>query len=551
MNKKNTLVIACSATKAEIESQCQAFDLYNGNVYKTIKANVPEALDKFNILILSAEHGLIAAEQLIYTYDTKMVSRRNGAGVQAFAQKHKAKAVNLLESCDKGALYVYLPNDYLAIFDAWSKSKDMARVLSQFESHYVCRGHRGNLEQLSRLKRMLNAEQSNQSPTLFRSGIANLNECHGYRAAGQFLGYSLAYVNPSKPQALFSHLIDDLNKGRRVFLDNGIITAAKQSTFIDPATVIDQYVSLVSSLKPKQAKLLSCVVPDHPLSPETSLNIVRENAKELRWLAKRCDLVLPIHKAKSFAEHALSMMKTLNYCRLTLGVPCKDKFESNGTTHSIRLSISDIESLLNLKVAGRWLFDSLHFLALSEKSRGNLYSERLGLARAYGRKVSADCCRTTALFGGSSSKRQGTLVMNDLQPKMIEKAISNSGEYIAYNQYNEWDEPALHDKAFEYLDSNPVQFVELWNEKQDYNWKIDVNAFNDDTELSSYMQELILNYPSILEDELTDVLKKLFIRWFEEDRHIPAATELRAQAIAHIFTHGQQDDRNSVQCMLF
>ncbi|BEI26536.1 DUF6884 domain-containing protein [Vibrio fluvialis] len=77
MKTKPTLVIACSAAKVESESRCQAFDLYTGNVFKTIKANVPDALDRFNILILSAEHGLIPADKHIHTYDTKMCSRKN------------------------------------------------------------------------------------------------------------------------------------------------------------------------------------------------------------------------------------------------------------------------------------------------------------------------------------------------------------------------------------------------------------------------------------------------------------------------------------------
>ncbi|EGR4422222.1 hypothetical protein DDN26_18435 [Vibrio cholerae] len=92
-----TLIIACSADKLPGTNRRQAFDLYTGNVFKTIKANVPDALDRFNILILSAEHGLIPADKHIHTYDTKMCSRKNAAQIHAFADTHRQAALALLE----------------------------------------------------------------------------------------------------------------------------------------------------------------------------------------------------------------------------------------------------------------------------------------------------------------------------------------------------------------------------------------------------------------------------------------------------------------------
>lgn len=136
------------------------------------------------------------------------------------------------------------------------------------------------------------------SPVLYRSSIANLNEYYGYSGASQYLGYSLAYFSLDNLKPLYSNLLHDLKPGNRAFLDNGLITAAKHDQFIEPRVVIEQYVSLVSKMNHSQAKHLSIVVPDHPLSPEISLDIVKSNTKALRWLAKRCDLILPVHQSE-------------------------------------------------------------------------------------------------------------------------------------------------------------------------------------------------------------------------------------------------------------
>lgn len=141
--------------------------------------------------------------------------------------------------------------------------------------------------------------------------------------------------------------------------------------------------------------------------------------------------------------------------------------------------------------------------------------------------------------------------MRSLQAQLVEKAIANSEDYRRYQYVDEWDDPALHDKAFEWLDSNPVQFVELWNDKQSYNGQVNASSFENSEELADFMRELILNYPMILEEELTEVLKNMFIRWFEKESHTHAQTEVRAQALTHIFTNGQQQNRQPEQCCLF
>lgn len=184
--KKPTLVIACSERKSHHDTGV-AFDLYDGNIYRTIRANVPNAVDKLNNLILSAKYGLIEASRVIDNYDTMLDG--NQKEIARFAAMHRKDAQKTIEDAERSGLFVFLPNKYLKVWDAWAANRSFGRVISEFESVYVCRGHRGNLELLSRLKRMLNSN-FNQCPILFRSGVANVSECHGYALSDKNLAIS-------------------------------------------------------------------------------------------------------------------------------------------------------------------------------------------------------------------------------------------------------------------------------------------------------------------------------------------------------------------------
>lgn len=64
-----TLILACSATKRPSSAPVPAIELYDGPAFRTVRKNRRQDLA---VLILSAEHGLIAEHERIATYDRKM-----------------------------------------------------------------------------------------------------------------------------------------------------------------------------------------------------------------------------------------------------------------------------------------------------------------------------------------------------------------------------------------------------------------------------------------------------------------------------------------------
>lgn len=74
---KKLLILACSATKTPMGSgqRLPAVEVYAGPVYLTLRKlqrERPELFADVEILILSAEHGLIHSSTLIGTYDRRM-----------------------------------------------------------------------------------------------------------------------------------------------------------------------------------------------------------------------------------------------------------------------------------------------------------------------------------------------------------------------------------------------------------------------------------------------------------------------------------------------
>lgn len=79
---RRLLIIACSATKQEIEinefGRQTAFDLYDGAGYRMIKSFMREAGGYLgtDVLIVSAEYGVISAYQKIANYERRMSGER-------------------------------------------------------------------------------------------------------------------------------------------------------------------------------------------------------------------------------------------------------------------------------------------------------------------------------------------------------------------------------------------------------------------------------------------------------------------------------------------
>lgn len=540
---KPTLIIPCTDDKNE--GKHKAIDLYTGNVYSTLKAN-SVSLDDFNIIIVSALHGFISASETISDYDRKMSDQ----DLDSYVKKHSTKAAKLLEHAEPGELYVVLPKAYQQAFDLMMTKTRFKKALSGFQSVFISRGQRGNLQQLSILKSII-TKSENFEQTLFRSGIASKDEWLGYSIADQFKGYSLAYVKPEQNTPLFWYLLEDLTNGKKAFLDNGVITLVGQGKSIDATQVIEQYKALVETMSKKHSKHLSIVIPDDPFSPENSLNIVKNNAESIRWLAKRTDLILPVHKAPDIKQHAISMLKAINYASVRIGIPCKKEIKTDdGSKVDIRLSEEDIQKILFLKTKGkrpRALVKKVHFLGLSEKSRGDAYKNRLGICKAFGISMSLDANRTTAVLGNElTSQRAGSVLMREQRTGLINGKIEGDICYQRHNKIAEWDEPMLHTKALDLISEDGQAFIELWNE---HNPTWDVNDdFESDESRSEYLEEMLMGYPSILEGELVEVLKKMFISAFQMPKHNPNNFEKRVSVISELFSN---DRKQPTQTLLF
>ncbi|BCB23187.1 hypothetical protein KNT66_gp15 [Burkholderia phage FLC5] len=70
--QKHLILMACSATKAA--TAAPAFELYQGVMYSTFRANAPATLPA--VVILSAKHGFLTAEQVVEPYEQRMTEAR-------------------------------------------------------------------------------------------------------------------------------------------------------------------------------------------------------------------------------------------------------------------------------------------------------------------------------------------------------------------------------------------------------------------------------------------------------------------------------------------
>ncbi len=74
MSKSYLLILSCSARKYAVTGKVAAWDLYDGVAFRVVKRLQREGRfpDGVNMLILSAQHGLIEPSQPIAYYDQRM-----------------------------------------------------------------------------------------------------------------------------------------------------------------------------------------------------------------------------------------------------------------------------------------------------------------------------------------------------------------------------------------------------------------------------------------------------------------------------------------------
>jgi hypothetical protein len=70
--QKHLVLMACSATKGA--TPAPAFELYLGVMYSTFRANAPATRPA--VVILSAKHGFLSADQVIDPYEQRMSEAR-------------------------------------------------------------------------------------------------------------------------------------------------------------------------------------------------------------------------------------------------------------------------------------------------------------------------------------------------------------------------------------------------------------------------------------------------------------------------------------------
>lgn len=458
---KPVLIIGCSAKKEE--GTHRAFDLYKGNLYQQLKARINDPLAEFEILILSAKHGLVPARDRLSDYDQVMPS--TSEGIYDFSACHKRSARALIKrvASTNVPVYVMLTNRYLAALDLMVGEEELNRW---FQSAYVSRQHKGIGELRGRLSRVIEHETGKrpepQSPVVFRSGVAAVSEL-GYVAAQCPVGSSLAHTNTEK----MTHLLPELlatTAERPFFLDNGLITLLNQKSSFDTHWVFQQYQTIANTLRNKKArKNLFAVVPDDVSCPDRALDIVVQHRDEIRALSQSIEVILPIHRTDNIEQHAIAMMEALGFPRhIRLGIPCLSK-----PGLDLALSCADIERLLSIahpSGKGR-LFTKVHFLGLSDASAKPKLAPRLQLAALYQASVSMDSCRTTACFG---SGRKGTLLADDMQQTYKKEQVTQSDAFTTYTYDHEFyvpsNEPRVTLRFYDMINEDEIrEFIALYN----------------------------------------------------------------------------------------
>jgi len=299
------------------------------------------------------------------------------------------------------------------------------------------------------------------------------------------------------------------------------------------------YASIIKSLPEGSTKKMAIVIPDNPLDSAGSLDIVRENKQIITWLSHRADVILPVHKfGVDIAEHALAMMIALNFPDVRLGIPCKKALKTETESIDIQLSLSEIEVLYSLKNnKGQPLFKKAHFFALTEYSRGNLLKQRELLSNMYDVTVSADGCRTTAIMGNElTSQRIGSRTMRAIRKEVVLEKLQSDPNFSFHLVEHEFNAPLVYDRVLNLIDTDVREFVTIWNEVMHNRWSIATNDNESDEELTLYCEELFINFPRIIEQEMLDRLKKYFWSLFSKPEFEPSNRDKRIETFIRLFS---------------
>lgn len=117
------LVQSCSATKERVDTPVPALDLYDGYFFRIIKKALRTGRFRsgIDIMIISAEHGVVEPDQKIGYYDRRMDTERadalNDEVVSAIASK--------VNSSEYDKIWVNLGEDYLPAINGIESAVDV------------------------------------------------------------------------------------------------------------------------------------------------------------------------------------------------------------------------------------------------------------------------------------------------------------------------------------------------------------------------------------------------------------------------------------------
>ena len=518
--EKDTIIIPCSDSKSG-ENGVAAFDLYTGSLMSIVRQFDNQYFsDMFNLLFLSARYGLISSTTIIDDYNQRISNKLELQ--QQFSQQHSKSAQKLLRglASKSNKCYVVLSKDYAATLSLMHLP-----ALKAFGMVYHSTKARGIGDHRSRLKKIINSSLNPLpfNPTYFRSGCSNPNEFVGYIGAGQSVGTSLHYA---KRKGVMQYIIDAVKSNTPCFVDNGLISAFNRGIPLDVDSVFTQYIDLVKGIK-GSTKALSIVIPDAPHDESEALATITKYKKEIKWLARRCDVIIPFHRPinRTVVEQAQLVASVLGKTPFTIGVPCRKVTGANW-----RMDISDIESLFELKINGtRWV-NRIHYFALSEVTKGDVYQSRLNLARVHGIECQLDCTRTTAFFGSNSGNRVGSVAAREVEKEISEDNAKQSIEYLSYDDDTEWDETRVVDHINELT---PSEKATLWNKCFPY---CAMDTGDSDEDLEEVFDNLFCSY---FRDFISKA-KKYIIESFVKPSHVPSYDEKRSAAIIKIYTEKKE-----------
>jgi hypothetical protein len=123
------LIVGCSARKRPTNGKAIAWDVYDGNVFRTLKAvdrasHLPPDLE---ILILSAKHGLMPAQTRIARYDQRMSLAR----ADELASQNRQTLREVLGKTRYREVFLCMGQTYLESlqpFSVWAESRLSVRV---------------------------------------------------------------------------------------------------------------------------------------------------------------------------------------------------------------------------------------------------------------------------------------------------------------------------------------------------------------------------------------------------------------------------------------